>query len=95
MFSSSEHKGNGIICTIEKITKGYNYMYCNIGMTWAPEGRRRRGRQKTTVRRTVEKERNEVDWKSQTEVRKAVAEREEWRRPVEALCGSPSHIRDR
>ena len=33
---------------------------CNTAMTWAPEGRRRRGRPKTTWRRTVEKERDEA-----------------------------------
>jgi len=35
---------------------------CNIAMTWASEGKRRRGRQKTTWRRSVEKERTEAGW---------------------------------
>ena len=33
---------------------------CNIAMTWAPEGKRRRARPKTTWRQTVEKERAEA-----------------------------------
>ena len=37
---------------------------CNIAMTWTPEGKRRRGRPKTTWRRTVEKERAEAGWRS-------------------------------
>ena len=32
---------------------------CNIAVTWAPDGKRRRGRPNTTWRRTVEKERAE------------------------------------
>ena len=28
---------------------------CNVALSWAPEGKRRRGRPKTTWRRTVEK----------------------------------------
>ena len=33
-------------------------------LRWTPEGRRARGRPKTTWRRTVEKERNKAGWKS-------------------------------
>ena len=33
----------------------------NVAMTWAPEGKRKRGRPKTTWRRTVEKERARLD----------------------------------
>ena len=42
---------------------------CNVAMSWAPEGKRRRGRPKTTWRRTVEKERQEASWRSWEEVR--------------------------
>ena len=34
----------------------------NIAMAWAPKGKRRRGRRKTTWRHTVEKERKEEEW---------------------------------
>ena len=51
-----------------------------------PEGRRARGRPKTTWRRTVEKERNKAGWKS-WEVAKVVAQdRKCWSDSVEALC---------
>ena len=51
-----------------------------------PEGRRARGRPKTTWRRTVEKERNKAGWKSK-EVAKAVAqERNCWPDSMKALC---------
>ena len=59
---------------------------CNTAMTWAPEGRRRRGRPKTTWRRTVEKERDEAGWTSWAEARTSAADRVTWRRSVEALC---------
>jgi len=31
-------------------------------LTWAPEGKRRRGQQRETWRRTMEKERNKLGW---------------------------------
>ena len=36
---------------------------CGTSLTWTPEGRRKRGRPKTTWRRHVEKERNRAGWK--------------------------------
>ena len=59
---------------------------CNIAITWAPEGKGRRGRRKATWRRTVEKEREEAGWKSWNEVRIVAADREKWKRSVKALC---------
>ena len=61
---------------------------CNTAMTWAPEGKRRRGRPKTTWRRTVEKERDEAGWTSWAEARTSAADRVTWRRSVEALCAT-------
>lgn len=59
---------------------------CFTALGWIPEGRRARGRPKTTWRRTVEKERNKAGWKS-WEVAKAVARnRECWSESVTALC---------
>ena len=57
-----------------------------IALTWAPEGRRRRGRPKTTWRRTVERERMEGGWKSWEEARTVAANRERWKCFTEALC---------
>ena len=37
---------------------------CFTALGWTPEGRRARGRPKTTWRRTVEKERDKAGWKS-------------------------------
>ena len=65
---------------------------CNIAMTWAPEGKRRKGRPKTTWRRTVEKERGEGGWKSWLEVRTAAANREKWRSSVKALCATRHEV---
>ena len=61
---------------------------CNVAMSWAPEGKRRRGRPKTTWRRTAEKERQEAGWRSWEEVRTAATNREEWRSSVKALCAT-------
>lgn len=57
-------------------------------MTWAPKGRRRRVQPKTTWRCREEKQRNEMGRKTWTEVGRVVADREECRRPVEALCNT-------
>jgi len=61
---------------------------CNIAISWAPEGKRRRGRPKTTWRRTVEKERKEAGWSSWEETRTIAADREKWSTSVKALCAT-------
>jgi hypothetical protein len=69
-------------------TKRYIYHHnkdCNIALSWTPEGRRKRGRPKTTWRRTVEKEREESGWRSWAEARVAAADRDGWSRSVDAL----------
>ncbi|CAH3028465.1 unnamed protein product [Porites evermanni] len=50
---------------------------CNIAMAWVPEGKRRRGRPKTTWRRTKErkKERKKGAWELWDEVRTKAANR--------------------
>ena len=57
---------------------------CNIAMTWAPEGKRKRGRPKTTWRRTVEKVRKDAGWRSWEEATNS----EKWRTSVGALCAT-------
>jgi hypothetical protein len=59
-----------------------------LAISWAPEGKRRRGRPKTTWRKTVEKERREDGWGSWDEVRAVAADRERWRSYVKALCAT-------
>lgn len=61
---------------------------CSTAMTWAPEGKRRRGRPKTTWRKTVEKEREEAGWRSWAEARTAAANQEKSRCSMEALCAT-------
>ena len=63
-------------------------------LTWQPEGKRSRGRPKTTWRRTVEQERNQLGWQSWNEARRVAAERTEWRRRVMALYAT-GHEEDR
>ena len=61
---------------------------CVTALTWTPEGKRKRGRPKTTWRRTVEKERSKAGWQSWREVRTAAQDRNRWRAHVEALCAN-------
>ena len=61
---------------------------CVTALTWTPEGGRKRGRPKTTWRRTVEKERSKAGWQSWSEVRTAAQDRNRWKAHVEALCAT-------
>ena len=57
-------------------------------LIWAPEGRRKRGRLRTTWRRTAEREREKAGSKNWSEVQMAAADRDGWRDCVEALCAT-------
>ena len=59
-------------------------MYDNL--EWTPEGRRARGRPKTTWRRTVLKERENEGWRTWNEAKVVAKDRDGWGRRVEALC---------
>ena len=59
---------------------------CFTVLGWTPEGRRVRGRPKTTWRRTVEKERNMAGWKSWNEAKVVAGNRECRAGNVSALC---------
>ena len=61
---------------------------CVTAMTWAPDGKRKRGRPKTTWRRNVEKERNAAGWKTWRQAKTIATNRNEWRSRVEALCAT-------
>ena len=41
---------------------------CRTALTWTPKGRRKRGRPRTTWRRTAEREREKAGWKDWSEV---------------------------
>lgn len=64
---------------------------CNIALSWTHEGRRKRGRRKTTRKRTDETERErkwteildcQQRWRSWSEARVAAANRDGWRPPI-------------
>ena len=59
---------------------------CVTALTWAPDGKRKRGRPKTTWRRTVEKERSLAGWRTWSEAKNTAADRNKWKHCVEALC---------
>ena len=61
---------------------------CVTAVTWPPDGKRKRGRPKTTWWRTVEKERPKAGWQSWREVPIAAQDRNRWRAHVEALCAT-------
>ena len=60
--------------------------HCVTALEWRPEGKRRRGRPKTTWRRMVEDERKTAGQKSWANVRTLAANRSGWRENVKALC---------
>ena len=51
---------------------------CRTALTRTPEGRRKRGRPKTTWRRTAEREREKAGWNNWSEVQIAAADRTGW-----------------
>ena len=61
---------------------------CAVALGWTPEGKRGKGRPKTTWRRMVEKERNAAGWHSWQSTRATAADRGKWRENVQALCAS-------
>ena len=61
---------------------------CRIALTWTPERQRKRGRPRTTWRRTAEREREKAGWKNWGEVQITAADRAGWRSCVEALCAT-------
>ena len=61
---------------------------CAVALGWTPEGKRGRGRPKTTWRRMVEKERDSEGWHSWERARRVAQDREKWRDHVQALCAS-------
>ena len=58
---------------------------CITALTWKPEGRRKVGRPRTTLRRTVEKERNVLGWKSWNEAKRVVRNRGNWKESTATL----------
>mgnify|MGYP003502897794 FL=1 len=58
------------------VLRGDKENHCNTALTWAPEGKRKRGRPKINWRRTVEKERDQMGWTSWSQARKATGDRE-------------------
>ena len=53
-----------------------------IALTWAPEGKRRRGRPRETWRRTVNKEREHLGFKTWSQAEVAARDRVAWRRRI-------------
>ena len=54
-------------------------------LNWAPEGKRRRGRPRVTWRRSVERQREEMGWKSWAGAAAAARDREGWRAVLNGL----------
>lgn len=57
-----------------------------MALGWTPEGRRKRGRLKTTWRRMVEVERNKAVLNSWNTARREASDRNMWKSNVQALC---------
>ena len=53
-----------------------------IALTWAPEGKRRRGRPREAWRRTVNKEREHLRFKTWSQAEAAARDRVAWRRKI-------------
>ncbi|XP_062609873.1 uncharacterized protein LOC134271677 [Saccostrea cucullata] len=69
--------------------------HIRTALTWAPEGKRRRGRPKNTWRRSVEREREELGWNSWKEGQVVASDRRKWRSLLNGLMRPPGHGEDK
>jgi len=60
-----------------------------VALTWTPEGKRKRGRPRTTWRRSAEAERKELGWQTWNEAGTDAKDRERWRSMVSSLMSRP------
>ena len=65
-------------------SKAWEFNNAKVSLTWSPESRRRRGRPKTTWRRTVESEWRRLGFISWTQIEQVAKERTKWK---ELTCG--------
>ena len=65
-----------------------HHSHSRIALTWAPEGKRKRGRPRETWRRTVEREIKERGLRSWAEAATAAKDRTTWK---ERACGPIPH----
>ena len=68
------------------LRKGNNNI-ARIAMRWTPEGKRSKGRSKTTWCRTVEKGLRELNY-SRSTIEKLAKDRQRWKDFVAALCAT-------
>ena len=72
-----------------------NINNAKVSLTWNPEGRRRRGRPKTTWRRTVESEWRRLGFTSWTQIENVAKERTRWKELSHGLTHSPEVLEGR
>ena len=63
--------------------------HAKVSLTWSPEGRRRRGRPKTTWRRTVESEWRRLGFNSWTQIEQLAKDRAKWKELMYGLTHPP------
>ena len=101
-ISNEELRKRTKVSTIEETIKKRKWRYIghvlrrggqdntSIALTWAPEGKRKRGRPRETWRRTAERERNQLGWSSWKTAEAAALDRQKWRELCLALCSTRS-----
>jgi hypothetical protein len=62
---------------------------CRVALTWTPEGKRKRGRPKTTWHRSAEAELTRLRWKTLNEAGEAAKDRERWPKMLSSLMSCP------
>ena len=72
---------------IGHVMRKANGNIARVAVHWTPEGKRSRGRPKTTWRRTVEKELRELNYSWST-IEKLAKDRQGWKDFVAALCAT-------
>ena len=81
------------LMAVEHVFRMTNDLPAKTGMTWTPEGKRKRGRTKTTWRRSMEE--LKIAGLTQGTAARRAKYRGKWRDLVQALCATPGHKEDK
>ena len=80
-------------CTHNVCRREENINNVKVSLTWSPEDKRRRGRPKTTWRRTVENEWRRPGFTSWTQIENVAKERARWKELTYGLTTPPPSLR--
>ena len=80
---------------IGHILRSERQVDAKAALTWTPEGKRKRGRPRTTWRRHTEEERRSFGWSSWSEAKVVACDRTKWRQLISPHTSTAGVTRDK